>query len=196
MTRSVSHRRTDTRRNHDRILTVAAEAVVSGELSFNAIAKRAGVGVGTVYRHFPTREALVLAVYEREVRHLLEVVPDLLAAHPPEQAFRTWATGHLARYMMTKRGLAGALQSAGASADGVAANAFRGMVEATTALVEANVRAGTVRADVEPETVLRGLGGLLYLDPNDDWQQHAEDLVDLIWRGMATPDGPLNRSTH
>lgn len=189
MTRSVSHRRTDTRRNHDRILAVAAESIAAGELSFNAIAKRAGVGVGTVYRHFPTREALVLAVYEREVHHLLDVVPDLVADHPPEQAFRIWATGHLARYMMTKSGLAAALQGASASADGVTANAYRGMVEAVSALVETNIRAGTVRPDVSPETVLRGLGGLLYLDPDDDWQRHAEDLVDLIWRGMSTSAG-------
>ncbi|GAA1394157.1 TetR/AcrR family transcriptional regulator [Pseudonocardia kongjuensis] len=190
MTPSVSHRRTDTRRNHDRILAVAAEAIATGEPSFNAIAKQAGVGVGTVYRHFPTREALVLAVYQREVRHLIDVVPDLLAGHPPEQAFRIWASGHLARYMMTKRGLAAALQKAGASADGVTAAAFREMVEAIATLVAANVQAGTVRPDVSAETVLRGLGGLLYLDPDDDWQRHAEDLVDLIWRGMCTPAHP------
>jgi AcrR family transcriptional regulator len=186
-TGTVSHRRADTRRNHDRILAVAAQALPTGEVSFNAIAKEAGVGVGTVYRHFPTQDALVLAVYEREVRHLVEVVPCLLREHPPERAFRTWVTGHLARYMMTKRGLAGALQKASTSAAGdVVADAYRSMLGAATALVEANVRAGTVRPDLEPETVLRGLGGLLYLDPDDDWQRHADDLTDLIWRGMAT----------
>jgi AcrR family transcriptional regulator len=183
-TGSVSHRRADTRRNHECILSVAAESLPTGELSFNAIAKKAGVGVGTVYRHFPTQDALVLAVYEREVRHIVEVVPELLEAHPPQQAFRVWVTDHLARYMMTKRGLAGALKNANASA-GVAAKAYQDMVGAATALVEANVRAGTVRADLDPETVLRGLGGLLYLDPGGDWYRHAESLTDLLWRGMA-----------
>lgn len=181
----VSHRRADTRRNHDRILAVAAESIIAGEVSFNAIAKKAGVGVGTVYRHFPTREALVLAVYEREVRHLVEVVPGLLGSRPPEQAFRTWVTDHLARYMMTKRGLAAALQTASPSADGVVANAYQAMRDAASTLLQANVSAGTVRADLDPETVLRGLGGLLFLDPDGDWRRDAERLVDLLWRGMS-----------
>ena len=181
----VSHRRADTRRNHDRILTAAAASITAGELSFNAIAKQAGVGVGTVYRHFPTRDALVLAVYRREVCQLVEVVPGLLESRSPETAFRTWVTEHLARYMMTKRGLAAALTSAGPGADGVVADAYRAMLDAMSTLVAANVRAGTVRADVDPETVLRGLGGLFHLDPAGDWQQHAADLTDLLWRGMA-----------
>ncbi|ANY05377.1 TetR/AcrR family transcriptional regulator [Pseudonocardia sp. HH130630-07] len=185
MTGSVSHRRADTRRNHDRILAAAAASVTAGELSFNAIAKQAGVGVGTVYRHFPTRDALVLAVYRREVAHLVEVVPGLLRAHPPEQAFRTWATEHLARYMMTKRGLASALQAASSADDGVAADAYRSMLGAASTLVEANVLAGTIRADVDPETALRGLSGLFFLDPAGDWQQSAADLTDLVWRGMS-----------
>ncbi|GAB3460430.1 TetR/AcrR family transcriptional regulator [Streptomonospora sediminis] len=186
----VSHRRADTRRNHDRILAVAAESVTGGELSFNAIAKAAGVGVGTVYRHFPTQEALVLAVYEREVRHLAEVVPHLLESHSPDQAFRIWATDHLARYMMTKRGLATALAAAGTAAEGVTANAYHTMLGAASALVAANIRTGTVRTDVTPETVIRGLGGLFFLDPNDDWYRNAADLTDLVWRGMATEPPP------
>lgn len=186
MTRGpVSHRRADTRRNHDRILEVAGESITCGETSFNAIAKKAGVGVGTVYRHFPSHTDLVLAVYRREVRHLVEVVPELLATLTPEQAFRTWATDHLARYMMTKRGLAGALRAAGPSGEGVAADAYAAMIEAATTLVEANAAAGTVRSDLDPETVLRGLGGMLYLDPQGDWQRHAAELTDLLWRGMS-----------
>src|SRR3954449_9575008 len=105
-TGAVSPRRADTRRNNERILTAAATSLAeSGAVSFNTIAKKAEVGVGTVYRHFPTPEALVLAVYRREVQHLVDVVPTLLETSTPEQAFRAW-TGHLARYMMTKKGLA------------------------------------------------------------------------------------------
>ena len=78
-TGSVSPRRADTRRNNERILAAAAVSLAgSGEVSFNAIAKAAGVGVGTVYRHFPTPEALVLAAYRREVQQLVDVVPTLL----------------------------------------------------------------------------------------------------------------------
>jgi AcrR family transcriptional regulator len=184
-TGSVSPRRADTRRNHERILTAAARSLAkSGEVSFNAIAKQAEVGVGTVYRHFPTPEALILAVYEREVRHLVEVVPNLLDAHGPEQAFRIWTTDHLAHYMMTKRGLADALRVATASRGQLPASAYRAMAGAVGTLLRANVEAGTIRADLDPETVLRGLSGLLHLDPNSDWQQQSARLTDLLWRGM------------
>lgn len=184
-TGSVSHRRADTRRNHERILAVAADSLArSDELSFNAIAKQAGVGVGTVYRHFPTPEALILAVYQREVSHLVDVVPALLDEHTPEQAFRLWTTDHLARYMMTKRGLANALRTATPGRGELPPTAYAAMVGAVTMLLKANIDAGSVRADLEPETLLRGLGGLLYLDPAGDWRRQTASLVDLLWRGM------------
>jgi AcrR family transcriptional regulator len=191
-TGSVSPRRADTRRNHERILVAAAESLATtGDVSFNAIAKRAEVGVGTVYRHFPTPEALILAVYEREVRHLVDVVPVLLDKYAPHEAFRVWATDHLAHYMMTKRGLADALRTATASRGELPASAYEAMVGAVTTLLKANADAGAVRPDLDPVTVLRGLGGLLYLDPNGEWRRHAADLADLLWRGMAVPgDGP------
>jgi AcrR family transcriptional regulator len=186
-TGSVSPRRADTRRNHERILTVAAESLArSGEISFNAIAKQAEVGVGTVYRHFPTPETLILAVYQREVRHLVDVVPRLLEIHTPEQAFRIWTTDHLARYMMTKRGLADALRAATASHGELPVSAQQAMVGAVATLLKANVEAGAVRADLDPQTVLRGLAGLLYLDPSSDWRTQTVGLTDLLWRGMHT----------
>jgi AcrR family transcriptional regulator len=184
-TGSVSPRRADTRRNHERILAAAAESLASSdEVSFNAIAKTAGVGVGTVYRHFPTREALILAVYQREVRQLVDIVPHLLKTHSPEQAFRAWTIDHLAHYMMTKRGLANALRAATSSREELPASAYVAMVGAVATLLEANVEAGTVRADIDAETVLRGLGGLLYLDPSGDWQSQTASLTDLLWHGM------------
>jgi AcrR family transcriptional regulator len=185
-TGSVSPRRADTRRNNERILAAAAAALAcSGELSFNAIAKAAGVGVGTVYRHFPTQEALVLAVYRREVQHLVDVVPTLLRERPAEDAFREWITDHLARYMMTKRGLAEAMRAATSSHEDVAGKAYQAILGAVSTLLAANVEAGTVRADLDPETVVHGLGGLFYLDPRGDWRRRAESLTDLLWRGMA-----------
>ncbi|MHA6615576.1 TetR/AcrR family transcriptional regulator [Pseudonocardia sp. DLS-67] len=185
-TGSVSPRRADTRRNNERILVAAATALTcSGELSFNAIAKKAGVGVGTVYRHFPTPEALVLAVYRREVQHLIDVVPTLLRERSPQEAFQGWTTDHLARYMMTKRGLGDALRSATSPHEDVAGKAYEAIAGAVATLLAANVEAGTVRADLKPETVLRGLFGLLQLDPHGDWRSQAEALTDLLWRGMS-----------
>ena len=184
-TGSVSPRRADTRRNHERILAVATESLAaSGEVSFNAIARKADVGVGTVYRHFPTPEALILAVYHREVRHLVDVVPALLERYPPDLAFRTWITDHLAHYMMTKRGLADALRMATAARGQLPASARQAMAGAVATLLRANAEAGIVRQDLDPETVLRGLGGLLYLDPGEDWRAETERLTDLLWRGM------------
>ena len=183
-TGSVNPRRADTRRNHERILAVAAETLAaSGEISFNAIAKRAEVGVGTVYRHFPTPAELILGVYEREVRQLVDVVPTLLRTHAPEQAFRTWTTEHLAHYMMTKRGLADALRAA-AAPQALPASAFASVIDAIGTLLRANVEAGTVRDGLDPETLMRGLGGMFFLDPSGDWQTEAAALTDLLWRGM------------
>jgi AcrR family transcriptional regulator len=188
-TGAVNPRRADTRRNHERILSAALEALTtSGEVSFNAIAKKADVGVGTVYRHFPTPEALILAVYRREVQHLVDVVPTLLETNTPEQAFRAW-TGHLARYMMTKRGLASALSIATTSQEDLFATAYQAMIGAVSTLLEANVRAGSVRSDVDPETVLRGLSGLLHLNPSEDWRSQTENITDLLWRGMRAGQG-------
>jgi AcrR family transcriptional regulator len=182
---AVSPRRADTRRNNERILAAAAVSLAeSGVVSFNAVAKAAGVGVGTVYRHFPTPEALVLAVYRREVQHLVDVVPELLRERSPQEAFRVWTTDHLARYMMTKSGLAAALRSATSSHEDVSRRSYEAMVGAVTTLLAANLEAGTIRADLEPETVLTGLGGLLYLDPRGDWRRRSEALVDLLWQGM------------
>jgi len=186
----VSPRRADTRRNHERILTAALESLTtSGEISFNAIAKKANVGVGTVYRHFPTPEALVLAVYRREVQHLVDVVPTLLETVTPEQAFRAW-TGHLARYMITKRGLAEALRTATSSQEELFAAAYEAMLLAISTLLEANVAAGSVRDDLDPSTVLRALGGLLQLNPNGDWRSQTQSLTDLLWTGMRANEEP------
>lgn len=184
-TGSVNPRRADTRRNHERILTAAAESLAtSGEVSFNAIAKSAEVGVGTVYRHFPTPAALILAVYEREVRHLVDVVPDLLETLSPEQAFRVWTTEHLAHYMMTKLGLADALRTATTSHQALPASAYESVVGAINTLLQANIKAGTVRSDLDPTTLMRGMGGMLFLDPSADWKTETTKLVDLLWRGM------------
>lgn len=184
-TGSVSPRRADTRRNNERILAAALESLANcDELSFNAIAKKAGVGVGTVYRHFPTPEALVLAVYRREVRHLVEVVPDLLAEHPPEEAFRIW-TSHFASYVMTKRGLADALPAATATArENFAARTYDAMLDAVTALLDACVEAGAVRPGLDPQTVMLSLAGLMHLDRGGDWQRQTEKFTDLLWHGL------------
>jgi AcrR family transcriptional regulator len=174
-------RRADAQRNRDRILETAVAALAEGEeLSLNTIAKRTGVGVGTVYRQFPTPEALVLAVYENAVDDLVEVVPALLKHHEAPEAFRIWVTEHLAHYMATKRGLAQALRVSREGHD----VAFDRMAQAVGDLIQANVETGAVRPDVDPRTVLRALSGLILLKSDGDRQAESVKLVDLLWQGM------------
>ena len=112
MTESGEQRRSDARRNRDAIVAAALEALTeSPDASLNAIAKRAGVGNATLYRHFETREELVLAVYQQEVRNLVLSADLLLEEQAPIDALRSWVE-RLARYAVTKHGLADALRKA------------------------------------------------------------------------------------
>jgi hypothetical protein len=110
-------------------------------------------------------------------------VSALLEAHPPEVAFQVWVTDHLAHYMATKRGLANALRAAATDRE-VHNQVIEDITVAVSVLVQANVEAGTVRPDLDPRTVMRGLTGLLLLDPNGDREAQATGLTDLLWRGM------------
>jgi len=104
--------RSDAQLNRDRILAVALEALTaSTTASLNSIAQQAGVGIGTLYRHFPTREALVLEVYRNEVQNVVNAAPELLATMPPFDALRAWME-LVAHYGMAKAGLADALSNA------------------------------------------------------------------------------------
>ena len=104
--------RSDAQRNREHILRIAHDAFAeSGATSLNEIAKRAGVGPGTLYRHFPTREALILAVYQHDIERLVDSVPRVLAANTPLDAFRRWL-GTLADYVRVKHRLGEALYSA------------------------------------------------------------------------------------
>ena len=97
--------RSDAQQNREHILRIAHEAFAEdGAVSLNSIAKRAGIGAGTLYRHFPTREALILAVYRHDVQRLVDSVSDVLAKNPPLQAFRVWFQT-LADYVRLKHGL-------------------------------------------------------------------------------------------
>jgi AcrR family transcriptional regulator len=105
MTESTDHRRSDARRNREAILAAALEALAtSPDASLNAIARRAGVANATLYRHFPTREDLVLATYQQEVRKIVDAAGPLLRRQPPIDALRSWLE-QLAGYAMTKQGM-------------------------------------------------------------------------------------------
>src|SRR6059058_2320215 len=127
--------RADAQRNRDRLLEVAAHAFASGgDATLEAIAREAGVGIGTLYRHFPTREALVEAAYRNELTRLCEAAGELLAAEPPDLATRAWMDRFI-DYMATKRGMAEALRAVIASGGNPYATSRDQMVTALAQLL-------------------------------------------------------------
>jgi AcrR family transcriptional regulator len=183
--------RSDAQENRSRILEVALEALTgSGDVSLNQIAKRAGVGPGTLYRHFPTREALVLEVYRYEVGQLAESAPRLLAELGPAAALRVWFD-RLAHYGMTKAGLGSALAAA-SSHDALSAEAYGPVIGALTLLLNANEEAGTVRPGLDPDDVLLILGFLWRIDPASDWRAQANRILDILVDGLraGAPNPP------
>jgi AcrR family transcriptional regulator len=174
--------RSDAVRNRDHILQVAHDAFAeSGDTSLNAIAKRAGVGAGTLYRHYPTREALILAVYEHDMTRLVDSVTDLLAEQTPLEAFRTWFHT-LADYIRLKHGLGEALHTA-AVQDAI--NATYAPVEtAIGTLLDAGVADGSVRPGIDPGDVLLLMGFLWRVGDDDAGRAQAARMMELAIDGL------------
>jgi len=176
--------RADARLNHDRLLAVAAEAFTreGTGASLKAIANRAGVGIGTLYRRFPTREALVEAVYRNEVAHVCAAAPELLATMPPAGALRAWME-RFVDFMATKSGMADTLRVVLVSPDDVMHT--RGLLrDAIAILLDAGVAAGTARADVDPYDLLMGLGGVTLIATGPGQRDLALRLLDLLLTGV------------
>ena len=152
-----------------------------------SIAKRAGIGQGTLYRHFPTREALVLEVHRHDVADLVDAAPALLAEHPPREALRLWLD-RLAVYGQIKRGLAGAFHSA--THKQLAGEGYGPVIGAITLLLDACKKAGAVRGDVEAEEVLLLVGFLWRIDTDDNWAVRTARLLDIVMRGLAASETP------
>ncbi|MCW2906966.1 MAG: TetR family transcriptional regulator [Actinomycetia bacterium] len=175
--------RAHARQNRERILQAAWESLLeSNEASLNSIARKAGVGIGTLYRHFPTREALVLEVYRHEVNQAAAAAPALLARLAPLDALREWME-RLAHYGMTKVGLADALNSA-ASHESLAAESYEPIIGALSMLLRANDAAGTIRPGLNPDDVLLMMGFLWRIDPRSDWRTRSGRLLDLLIDGL------------
>ena len=169
-------------RNREHILQVASEAFAeSGTTSLNAIAKRAGVGAGTLYRHFPTREDLILAVYQRDVQRLVDSVPDILAENPPLDSFRIWFLT-LADYIRVKHGLGDALYTA--AAQSVVNEAYAPVIAAVTVLLQACVNHGSLRDGLDPGDVLLLMGFLWRTPATDQGREQAGRLLELTIEGL------------
>ena len=186
MTATVGARplRADARRNRDKLLAAATAAFAEeGEgVALDTIAARADVGIGTLYRHFPTREALVVAAYQHEVDALCAAAADLLATLPPEEALRAWVD-RFADYIATKRAMGDALRSA-ASDSPLFADTRERILGALRLLLEAGAAAGTLRADVDPRDVMRVMNGIWYLPAGPEWRGDVGRMLDLVIDGL------------
>ncbi|MEV6986281.1 TetR family transcriptional regulator [Sphaerisporangium sp. NPDC051017] len=184
--------RADARRNRDRLLEVAVRAFSQDgpDVTLDAIAKEAGVGIGTLYRHFPTREALVEAAYRNELARLCDAVPGLLETLPPDRAARAWMD-HFVDYMTTKRGMTNALRAVIASGGDPFSESRRRLVAAMTALLRAGAEAGVMRADVLPGDVLASLSGVSLVAGDPAQREQAGRMLDLLMDALRhnTPRG-------
>ena len=177
--------RADSARNRQSLIDAAkaAFAQVGLNVSLEEIARRAGVGIGTLYRHFPTREAVVEAVYRREVEQLAEAAPLLLETSPAAEALHKWM--HLfVDYIATKRLIAPSLGAAAARTSPLYATSAELITRALTMLVKRAVASGEVRKDIDPSDLLRAMVGVSYGNPDAGWQASARRLIDILMDGL------------
>jgi AcrR family transcriptional regulator len=182
--------RADSVRNRERVLE-AAKAVFSAggpEASLEAVARRAGVGIGTLYRHFPTREALFEAVYRREVDQLSELAEQLKGTADPVDALRRWLKSNV-QLVATKKGMIAALALVMQSSSELYAYSFDRLTRAVGTLLDRAVAAGAVRSDISAEDVLRALIGMCYMHDQPGWQSTVLRLLDVFVDGLRVQPG-------
>ena len=178
--------RADARANRDRILEVARDAFATDpQASLHSIARTAGIGQGTLYRHFPTREALVLAVYRSEVDALVRLAPALLGQHPPLAAFRIWCD-LFAEYGRRKQGISEVVRAARSDQD--FQETYWPMVDAVRQLINACEGSGDILFGTDPEDFTQLLGCMLHIPPNFDGEARTTRLLGLIFRGLGAPE--------
>jgi AcrR family transcriptional regulator len=176
--------RADAQRNRDRILDVAKEAFTrsGADTSLDDIAKEAGVGPGTLYRHFPTREELLEAVYRSEVEKLAAAERRFAQEVPPVEALRAWMLLFV-DYIAAKKIIAPVLNALVGDPKKVFESSHVQIWEAIRALVRRAIKSGDIREDLDPLDLLRALIGVANVATSPDWQQSARRLVDILITG-------------
>ena len=176
--------RADAARNRERILEVAKQAFTrsGADTSLDDIAKEAGVGPGTLYRHFPTREELLKAVYRTEVEKLAMAEQKFAETRPPIEALRAWLLLFVDA-VATKQIIAPALNALVGDHKKVFEASYAQIHEAIRALVKRAVQSGDLRKDLDPMDLLRALVGVSNVASSPDWQQSARRLVDILVSG-------------
>ncbi|TJW41936.1 MAG: TetR/AcrR family transcriptional regulator [Mesorhizobium sp.] len=177
--------RADAQRNRDALVEVAATAFAAHgvDASLEEIARQAGVGIGTLYRHFPTREHLVEVVYRREVEGLCAAADELALHHPPDVALEQWMQ-RFVDYIATKRGLATSLRILLNTNSTLFSDTSGRVSLALRRLVEAAVVSGSIRSDIDSSDVLHALGGIYSAPDTKDWRDRSRRLVSLLMDGL------------
>jgi len=182
--------RSDAVRNRERLLDAAKAVFYAGgpDASLEAVARQAGVGIGTLYRHFPTREDLFEAVYRREVEHLAELAEQLKAEAGPAEALRRWMRSNV-EFVATKKGMSTALALAAHRPSELIAFSFDRLSRAVGALLERAVAAGEIRGDVSAEDLLRALVGMCLLNDQPGWQESVLRMIEVFFDGLRVRPG-------
>ena len=177
--------RADRVRNRERVLQAAKAvfATAGPAGSLEAVARHAGVGIGTLYRHFPTRQALFEAVYRHEGEQLVELAEQLGTDVPPLEALRRWMHANI-EFVATKKGMSAALAIAVHGSSDLSAYSMDRLGRALETLLRRAVAAGMIRDDISPEDILRTIVGLCYMHDKAGWQRSVLRLVDVFVDGM------------
>ncbi|MCZ4507530.1 TetR/AcrR family transcriptional regulator [Streptomyces sp. ActVer] len=181
-------RRKDARRNKETLLDAAAAVFVTSgvEAPVRDIAAKAGVGLGTIYRHFPTRADLVIAVYRHQVDACAEAGPALLESSPtPHAALGKWVDLFV-DFLVTKHGLAAALQTDNAGFETLHSYFLDRLLPVCTQLLDAAAAAGEIRSDLTAYQLMRGVGNLC-IGADSDSRYDARRLVELLVAGLRQP---------
>jgi AcrR family transcriptional regulator len=185
LAKSARKPRVDGLRNRERVLEAAKLVFSAGgpEASLEAVARTAGVGIGTLYRHFPTREALFEAVYRREVDQLADLAEQLKHDPQPVEALRRWMHSNV-RFVATKKGMSAALALAAYNNSELTSYSFDRLTRAIGGLLNRAIAAGEIRDDISPEDLLRALVGMCYMHDQPGWQKSVLRLLDVFIDGL------------
>ncbi|HEY0328973.1 MAG TPA: TetR/AcrR family transcriptional regulator [Rhodopseudomonas sp.] len=180
--------RSDALRNRARLLSIAKTAFAQNGVgtSLEDIARQAGVGIGTLYRHFPTRDALVEAVYRAETQRLADAATELAAGHPPVEALRAWMRMFV-DHIATKQLMAGLLGSMVGGSSELYAESGAKIKAAIAMLVDRAVASGDIQFELDPLDLLRALAGVANISSAPNWQASARRLVDILIAGVRRP---------
>ncbi|WP_327419828.1 TetR/AcrR family transcriptional regulator [Streptomyces sp. NBC_01707] len=180
--------RADAQRNRKHLITTAAEAFASGQtVSLDAIAKRAGVGSGTLYRHFPTREDLVEEIYRDQIRPLRDDAQALLATERPAQALHTWMR-HFAEWAGERRGICEALVAMSASGRFGTGPVCDEVQHILGMVLEAGSEAGELRRDIDPVDVGGILAGVLSVAGAPEQRAQLDRMLTIVVDGLRVRD--------